>query len=198
MTLQKAYKRRQLLIVLKLNEYLKNNYKKLKEIATKITSNKKYNTDDLLHDTIVALYDSDKTKIEKLIDKKELIYWIARIMVNQFHSKTSPFYKKYRKYYKIINEKFVLNTWNDQYINSTSDRIHRIIDEDQIEQKKQFEKDLKYIEQKLKTIHWFDAECFRIYYQTGMSLNQFSKQCGINRNTLYKSIIKVKKILNEK
>ncbi len=184
--------------MLKLNEYLKNNYKKLKEIATKITSNKKYNTDDLLHDTIVALYDSDKTKIEKLIDKKELIYWIARIMVNQFHSKTSPFYKKYRKYYKIINEKFVLNTWNDQYINSTSDRIHRIIDEDQIEQKKQFEKDLKYIEQKLKTIHWFDAECFRIYYQTGMSLNQFSKQCGINRNTLYKSIIKVKKILNEK
>ena len=30
---------------------------------------------------------------------------------------------------------------------------------------------------------------------TGMSLNQFSKQCGINRNTLYKSIVKVKKIL---
>jgi len=30
-----------------------------------------------------------------------------------------------------------------------------------------------------------------------MSLNEFSKQCGINRNTLYKSIVKVKKIFNE-
>ena len=87
--------------MLKLNNYLEKNYKKLKEISDKITSGKKYNSEDLLHDTIVNLYDSDKNKIESLIDKNELIFWIARIMVNQYHSKTSPFYKKYKKYYQI-------------------------------------------------------------------------------------------------
>jgi|TARA_R100000479_G_scaffold175652_1_gene127248 hypothetical protein len=145
----------------------------------------------------VALYDSNKEKIEKLIDKKELIFWIARIMVNQYHSKTSPFFKKYRKYYKIMDERFVLGTWEDQYINNTPSRIHRIIDEDGVKLKKQMEKDIERIEKRLKEIHWFDSECFRIYTMTGMSLNQFSKQCGINRNTLYKSIVKVKKILQD-
>ncbi len=164
-------------------------------MSDKITSCKKYDSDDLLHDTIVALYDSDKEKIEKLIDKKELIFWIARIMVNQYHSKTSPFFKKYRKYYKIFDERFVLGTWQDQYINNTPDRIHRIIDEDGVKLKEQMEKDIERINKRLKEIHWFDSECFRIYTMTGMSLNQFSKQCGINRNTLYKSIVKVKKIL---
>ena len=164
-------------------------------MSDKITSCKKYDSDDLLHDTIVALYDSNTEKIEKLIDKKELIFWIARIMVNQYHSKTSPFFKKYRKYYKIMDERFVLGTWQDQYINNTPDRIHRIIDEDGVKLKKQMEKDIERIETRLKEIHWFDSECFRIYTMTGMSLNQFSKQCGINRNTLYKSIVKVKKIL---
>ena len=183
--------------MLKLNKYLEKNYKKLKEVSDKITSGKKYNSEDLLHDTIVNLYDSDKNKIESLIDKNELIFWIARIMVNQYHSKTSPFYKKYKKYYQIINDKFSIGTWQDQYINNTPGRIHRMIEEDGVKQKEKFEKDLELINKKLKEIHWFDSECFRIYTMTGMSLTQFSNQCGISRNTLYKSIVKVKKIFNE-
>ena len=184
--------------MLLLNQYLKKNYQKLKEVSNKITSSRRYDSDELLHDTIVALYDSDKKKIEELIKKRQLIFWIARIMINQYHSKTSPFYKKYRKYYTIINEKWRLGTWQDQYINNTPDRIHRITQEDGVKLKQQFEKDIERINKHLKEIHWFDSEVFRIYHQTGMSLNEFSKQCGINRNTLYKSIVKVKKIFNEK
>jgi predicted transcriptional regulator len=183
---------------LKLDNYLAKNYKKLKQIADKITSCKKYDNDDLLHDTIVALYDSDKKKIEKLIDKNELVFWIAKIMVNQYHSKTSPFYKKYRKYYEDKNENFVLGCWNDQYINNSPGRIHRIIEEDGVEKKKQLEKDIEKVNKKLKEIHWFDSEVFRIYYQMNFSLNKMEKETGINRNTLYKSIVKVKKVFNEK
>ena len=75
-------------------------------MSDKITSCKHADSDDLLHDTIVALYESDKEKINKLIEKGELIFWIARIMINQYHSKTSPYFKKYRKYYKNIDERF--------------------------------------------------------------------------------------------
>ena len=178
----------------KLNHYLEKNYLKLKQVADKITSRKKYDSDNLLHDTVLALYESDKEKINNLIDKDELIFWIARIMINQYHSKTSPFYKKYRKYYTIINENFVLGGWQDQYINNTPDRIHRILDDNGVKLKKQLEKDIKRVNIKLKEIHWFDSEVFRIYHQMGFSLNQMEKETGINRNTLYKSIVKVKNI----
>ena len=117
-----------------LNEYITKNYKKLKDISKKITS-EKYDSDDLLHDTILALYDSDKEKIKKLIENNQLLYWIARIMINQYHSKTSPFYKKYRKYYRDKDERFVLNCWNVEYINSTPDRIHRMLDDDGVNKK---------------------------------------------------------------
>ena len=166
-------------------------------MSDKITSCKYVDSDDLLHDTILALYDSDKEKINKLIEKGELIFWIARIMINQYHSKTSPYFKKYRKYYKNIDERFILGTWQDQYINNTPERIHRIIDEDGVKLKKQLEKDIERIDKKLKEIHWFDSEVFRIYHQMDFSLNQMEKETGINRNTLYKSITKVKKIFNE-
>ena len=177
-----------------LNEYITKNYKKLKDISKKITS-EKYDSDDLLHDTILALYDSDKEKIKKLIENNQLLYWIARIMINQYHSKTSPFYKKYRKYYRDKDERFVLNCWNVEYINSTPDRIHRMLDDDGVNKKKQLEKDIERINKKLKEIHWFDSEVFRIYHQMGKnySLNKMSKDTGINRNTLYASIKKVKK-----
>ena len=165
-------------------------------MSDKITSCKKYDSDDLLHDTIVALYDSNKEKIEKLIDKKELIFWIARIMINQYHSKTSPFFKKYRKYYRIMDERFVLGTWQDQYINNTPDRIHRIIDEDGVKLKKQLEKDIERINKRLKEIHWFDSEIFRIYHMMGkqFSLNKMAEETGISRSTIYKSIKKVEKL----
>jgi RNA polymerase sigma factor (sigma-70 family) len=166
-------------------------------VAEKITSGKKYDRDDLLHDTILALYDSNKEKINELINKNQLIFWIARIMINQYHSKTSPFYKKYRKYYENLDERFTLNCWNDQYVNNTPGRTHRIIDEDGVKLKKQLEKDIERINKKLKEIHWFDSEVFRIYHQMEYSLNQMEKETGINRNTLYKSIRKVKKIFNE-
>ena len=183
----------------KLNKYLQKNYQKLKQVSDKITSCKKNDSDDLLQDTIVALYDSDKKKIEKLIDKKELIFWIVRIMINKYRSKTSPFYKTYRKYYEKLDERFVMGSWNEQYINNTPDRIHRIIEEDGVKQKIQLEKDIKKVNKKLKEIHWFDSEIFRIYHMMGkqFSLNKMSEETGINRNTLYKSIVKVKKAFNE-
>ena len=59
---------------------------------------------------------------------------------------------------------------------------------------------LEEIDKKLKKIHWFDSEVFRIYYLGEVngkqfSLNSMEKETGISKSTLYKSIKKVKKIL---
>ena len=98
-----------------------------------------------------------------------------------------------------MDERFTLGTWQDQYINNTPDRIHRIIEEDGVKLKKQLEKDIERINKRLKEIHWFDSEVFRIYHQMGksFSLNKMSDETGISRSTLYKSIKKVEKIFHD-
>ena len=166
----------------KLDKYLSKNYKKLKEVSDKITSCKHADSDDLLHDTILALYDSNEEKINKLIDKNELIFWIARIMVNQYHSKTSRYYYKYDKYY-------------EYHTCTTIENITADNTEYTIKDKKEVEEKLEWIEEKLKDLYWFDAEIFRIYYREGFSLNQMAKETKISRATIYKAVKNVKNYL---
>ena len=69
------------------------------DISKRITSNRHPDYEDLLHETILALYNSDKEKIKYIIEQKKLTFYIVRIMMNQYHSNTSPYHKKYRKQY---------------------------------------------------------------------------------------------------
>ena len=55
------------------------------------------------------------------------------------------------------------------------------------------------VEEKLKDLYWFDAECFRIYYREGYSLSEMARETRINKNTLHKAITNVKNyLINEK
>ena len=164
-----------------LNKYLEDNYNKLKDMAYNITNGK---GDDLLSFVIEELYKCDQYRLNEIIKKKQFTFYIARVMLNQFHSKTSRYYYKYRKYYEyhysgIVDAKFI----------ETND----------IEIKKEVEQQLDWIEEKLKDCYWFDAEVFRLYYSKNFSLNTMAKATKINRNTLHKSITNVKEFLkNEK
>ena len=165
-----------------LNKYLILNYDKLKDMAYNITSGKNH---DLLSFVIEELYRCDQERINEIIEKKQMTFYVARIMVNQYYSKTSRFYYKYKKYYKhhLVGIK-------DGVSDNTTQEIER---KEEIEQK------LDFIDEKLKDIYWFDAEIFKIYYRDSHSLNSLSKATKISRATIYKSINKVKDYLkNEK
>ena len=82
-----------------LNTYLDKSYNKLLEISRRITSDKHPDYEDLLHESIMALYNSDQEKIKTIIEKKQLTFYIVRIKMNQYQSNTSPYHKKYRKTY---------------------------------------------------------------------------------------------------
>ena len=60
----------------KLNIYLENSYNKLLEISKRITSNRCPDYEDLLHESIMALYNSDQKKIKDIIEKKQLTIFI--------------------------------------------------------------------------------------------------------------------------
>ena len=165
-----------------LDTYLVDNYNKLKDMAYNITGGK--GNKDLLSFVIEELYKCDQDRIAEIIRKKQMTFYVARVMVNQFHSKTSRYYYKYSKYYEHHVTGIV------EAISPSSDNV-----ETEIKNKEKIEEQLSWIEDKLQDLYWFDAEVFRIYYREDFSLNEMQKETKINRNTLYKAITNVKNYL---
>lgn len=65
--------------------------------------------DDLEQEVYMILLDYDKDKIIEMYNKKQLNYFCVGIIRRQYNSKTSPFYKKYKKYYQYIDGNFINN-----------------------------------------------------------------------------------------
>jgi len=165
-----------------LNKYLIENYDKLKDMAFNIAGRK--GKDDLLSFVIEELYKCDQDRIDEIIEKNQLTFYIARVMLNQYHSKTSRYYYKYKKYY-------------EYHTTTTIESITSSVDNTEytIKDKKEVEERLEWIEDKLKDCYWFDSEVFKVYYLEEHSLNSMAKATKINRNTLFKAINNVKKYL---
>jgi len=167
-----------------LNKYLIENYDKLKDMAFNIAGNN--GKDDLLSFVIEELYKCDQDRIDEIIEKNQLTFYIARVMLNQYHSKTSRYYYKYNKYY-------------EYHTTTTIESISADNVDYTIKDKELVEERLDWIEDKLKDLYWFDAQVFKVYYLENHSLNSMAKATKINRNTLFKAISNVKKyLINEK
>jgi DNA-directed RNA polymerase specialized sigma24 family protein len=155
-----------------LDEYLIKNYDRLKDVAINIAGVKEY--EELLHFVIEELYKCDQ------------IRYAVRVMINQFHSNTSRYYYKYKKYYEYHTTQTIESISIDNYKSTKK-------------QKEQDEIKLKWIEEKLKDLYWFDAEVFKLYYKENFSLSEMAKATKINKNTLYKAIRNVKNyLINER
>ena len=144
------------------------------------------NKDDLLSFVIEELYKCDQIRLNEIIEKKHITFYIARVMVNQYHSKTSRYYYKYNKYY-------------EYHTTTTIESLSGYEVDYTIKDKELVEERLEWIEDKLKNVYWFDAECFRIYFRESHSLNSMAKATKISRATIYKAVKNVKNyLINER
>ena len=167
-----------------LDTYLIENYDKLKDISHNIAGVKE--KDDLLSFVIEELYKCDQIRLKEIIEKKQMTFYVVRVMINQYQSKTSRYHYKYRKYY-------------EYHVTTTIESLSPDNSKNNTKNKEQVEEKLAWIEEKLKDLYWFDAEVFRIYYKEGFSLSEMSKVTKINKNTLYKAIKNVKNyLINER
>lgn len=53
--------------------------------------------DDFVQDMYLTLLEYDNEKLNEIREKNQLKYFIARICLNNWNSKTSPFYCKYKR-----------------------------------------------------------------------------------------------------
>lgn len=60
--------------------------------------------DDLKQEIYIIILDYDRDKIIEMYNKKQLKYWLVRVITNQYFSKYSTYYYKYRKYYELIDK----------------------------------------------------------------------------------------------
>lgn len=72
----------------------------VEEIINGVSYSKFENTEnikDLAQDIYLQLLKMRTDKLNELYTNNQLRYWIARIVVNSIHSKTSPYYYQYKK-----------------------------------------------------------------------------------------------------
>jgi hypothetical protein len=63
--------------------------------------------DDLEQEIYTILLEYDSDKIIEMYSKKQLKFFLVGVIQRQYFSKTSPFYKKYTKYYTLVDENVV-------------------------------------------------------------------------------------------
>lgn len=65
---------------------------------------------DLEQEIYMILLEYDSEKIIEMYNRKQLKYFIVGIIQRQYNSKTSPFYKKYKKYYTLVDDNVINNS----------------------------------------------------------------------------------------
>ena len=69
--------------------------------------------EDLIQEVYIILLEYSPNKIIELYEKKQLKFFIVGIIRRQYYSNTSPFYKKYKKYYTLVDGNYINNENND-------------------------------------------------------------------------------------
>ena len=70
-------------------KYIRENYDAIVDIAKVITQGRKPDYEDLAHEVILSVLTANRDKMNLLVSKKQMRYWIIRLCINNYRSKTS-------------------------------------------------------------------------------------------------------------
>jgi len=135
--------------------------------------------------------------VERVINKFKsrsrdgIIKYGAVVLKRSYTSVRSPFYYKYKKYYRNLvtptaNYSFAKNNFHKSIYNLPNVKVDTY-QNDKIE----------LIEKELNKLCWYDKKIFELYYGESNTLDSLAKKTGISRNSLFTTIDKVRNILKE-
>jgi len=153
-------------------------YQKLKDIASNIC--KTDFADDLLHEALEATLKYPKEKLEFIKQDGKLFFFVARIMANMYHSKTSTYYYQIARFY-------------DKHTLQDCTKMSKFIFTNDTEQ----QENIELIEVILNELYWYDRELFKLYYFGELDGNRYTLQSladktGISRRSIFTTINNVK------
>jgi hypothetical protein len=158
-------------------DWFNKNYIKLRNICKSIS--KENDVDELLHFCIDNLITNDK--FNNIVDDNGKTYYFTRVVINNWKSKSSPYYTTYRK------------------------EIPRVIDYDielaDLQVEEEIDIDMEWVRTKLKHImneEWYYGRLFELYIEEGCNLTRLNKRTTIPLVSLSRDINKVREILKQK
>ena len=69
----------------------------IEDIVRNIAGDEDEDLKDLCQDLYIDLMNKDETLIQSLYETNQLRYFIVKMVINNIHSKNSPYYSKYKK-----------------------------------------------------------------------------------------------------
>jgi hypothetical protein len=151
-----------------INDYISKNYDELHQIVKNITKGNEL-SDELYHFCLMVLLEYNKDKMAEIVKRNHVKYFFITIVMNQYNSSTSPFYKQYRKQ-------------NVEYVEEYQDVKDDDFYDDKIDEK------IAFIEDELKNQHWYIQQVVNM--KTEMSYQEIKDVTGIPRSSLYSTFNK--------
>lgn len=150
-----------------------NNYEELKLICKKIS--RLEDVDDLLHSCVLQFL-SNKKVVD--IPEPQRLFFFAKIVRNNYNSKSSPYYHQYTKHQ--FNELGQIEIPEVEYEEKiTLDWVKNQINI-------------------LKKEHWYFGRLMELYLEEGCSITKLARRTTIPINSVSRDINKVRKILRQK
>jgi DNA-directed RNA polymerase specialized sigma24 family protein len=153
-----------------IEQFVQENYDKLREAAERISGYDSLLSEELLHYTLDEFL--RKRNVESIIESGGGRFYCVRIMMTQWKSVTSPFYYTYRKQSEDIDIEQV------SALPLEEDNTHEIADR---------------IKQELLNLPWFDRKLFEIYVNENHTISSLSRVTGIPRTSISLSINRIRK-----
>ena len=130
-----------------------------------------------------------------------IIRYGAVVLKRSLTSVRSPFYYKYKKYYKNLvgmTHKQTSSSY-DKIQNAYNNSIYNLPDQE-IEEETKWQK-LEKIDNALEELHWYEKKMFELYYSEKNTFDSLAQKTGISRNSIFTTIqntrIKIIKKIND-
>ena len=159
-------------------------YNKLLDIAKNIC--KTDFAEDLLHEALFVCLKYDEKKMEFIIQDGKLFFFVARIMANMYHSKTSTYYYQIARFY-------------DKHTLQDCTKMSKFIFTNDSQQ----QENIELIECVLDELYWYDRELFKLYYfgeidGSRYTLTSLAEKTGISRRSIFTTIKNVKTYIKKR
>lgn len=170
-----------------------------KEAVRNITKGDEF-TEDLWAELLIIIGEYDNAKLNKLFNEGTLKFFFVRIALNQYRSANSPFYKKYKKEdvekrgeVELEFEDYMV--WNEVESVTYEPDEEQPYDKDSIMYEETWaERVARITERSLDSLHWYQAELFRLYVKYG-TYKKVSENTGIPIRSVGTTIRSVKDYL---
>ena len=156
------------------DNWMKENYGNLQQIAKKISAGDPIWEDALSYSILCFL---QKNNIDKIIASGGGTFYIISILLRSMRSKTNEFYRMYKQQNIPLTDNIIDDTQEEQSFSGLTDEVV-----------------MKYLDQ----IYWYEREVFLTYHNGNYTYKKLSQETGISRTSLQTTNIKVKNYLKNK